>query len=223
LPESPLQVPTEPGYIGATPKLIQVPTEPGYIGATPKIVNTSVPLRKQGWSGDNPVGPRDTSGRRSADGREVGDPQRRLPPQPATRTRRASGSEIYENVNPSAAIRPAAVQAPHPIAKSILKKTADPSKIKKSVQYTPSTKKARPVVPKRPPTPDLEISIRPTSTLDIFDEIIAGQPTKKKGGQTIPDTLIQITEPTPHDQPKKSKKSIPTTDRVLREKKTTKK
>jgi hypothetical protein len=79
------------------------------------------------------------------------------------------------------------------------------------------------VVPKRPLTPDLEISIRPTSTLDIFDEIVAGQPTKKKGGQTIPDTLIQITEPTPHDQPKKSKKSIPPTDRVLREKKIIKK
>jgi hypothetical protein len=91
------------------------------------------------------------------------------------------------------------------------------------VRYTPSTKGARPVVPKRPPTPDLEISIRPTSTLDIFDEIVAGKPTKKKGGQTIPDTLIQITEPTPHDHPKKSKTSIPPTDRVLREKKTIKK
>jgi hypothetical protein len=107
---------------------------------------------------------------------------------------------------------------PPDTGKSILKRsTKDDPKAKKSVQYTPSTKGPKPTVHKRPPTPDLEVTIRPTSTLDIVDEILAGQPSRRVDGQTIPDTLIQINEPTPVDRTKKAKRQVEPSDRVLRE------
>lgn len=79
----------------------------------------------------------------------------------------------------------------------------------------PSVTTARQGV-KRPPTPDLEIKIRPTKTLDILDEVLAGQPTRRVAGQLVPDTLIQIQEPAPTDKAKKAKKPVEPSDRVLR-------
>jgi hypothetical protein len=114
--------------------------------------------------------------------------------------------------------RPDNRSRPPDTSKSILKQaTKDDPKVKKSVHYTPSTKGPKPTVQKRPPTPDLEVTIRPTSTLDIVDEILAGQPSRRVDGQTIPDTLIQINEPTPVDKTKKARRQVEPSDRVLRD------
>lgn len=143
---------------------------------------------------------------------------------------------MYENVNPFSALRrsldeggaggaqPTTITQPEQsdlstpgtAPKSILKKSTT-VKGKKSVQYTPSTKRGRAVAPKRPPTPDLEVTIRPTSALDIVDEILAGQPSRRIGERTIPDTLLQINEPAAHAGAKKLKKQPEPSDRVLRD------
>ena len=199
-----------------------------------RIIRTDLPLGQQGWtsnsssassgsisptgtdpSGDfrtDPTAPEETSSSEKGD-----------PPRPAARgSRKLHPDPAYENLEfatgagytGGAKPKKAVVQQP----KSILK-TPDTGTKKKTVQYTPSTKRGRSVSTKRPPTPDLEVSIRPTSTWDIVDEVLAGQPTKTKAGKTVPDTLIQISEPTPHDQAKKPKKVLTRSDRILRSKK----
>lgn len=105
-----------------------------------------------------------------------------------------------------------------PQTRSILKKSGSPH-TGKQVKYSPSTKGSRPENLKRPPTPDFEVTIRPTSALDIFDEVLAGQPSKRKDGRTIPDTLIQINEPIPPASGKRPKKVVEPSDRTLRSKK----
>ena len=227
------------GVVPGVPTTVPVPPVPvpeerdSVVGPdSPRIVRTDVPLGKQGWashSSSRPV-PDQEPGSPVPDVRadpsapeETSSPEKAHSPRAATRgARKTSADPVYENLEFSArpghsrGARPkeAVVQQP----KSILKKS-EASTTKKSVQYTPSTKRGRPVSTKRPPTPDLEVSIRPTSNWDIVDEVLAGQPTKTVAGRTIPDTLIQISEPTPHDQAKKSKKTIIPSDRTLRSKK----
>ena len=204
---------------------VLVSTESGIPDDQPRVINPNVPLWKQGWAGDSSFAAGATPKRRSTDEKDLAGARPAVPPQPATRSSRTSGSDlpIYENLNPFEALKSGAQskvspEQPEEKFKTILKKTSDPTKVKKSVKYSPSTKGSRPAVAKRPPTPDLEISIRPTSALDIFDEIVAGQPSQRIGGQTIPDTLIQISEPAAHDPAKRSKKNVPPTDRILRPK-----
>lgn len=157
-------------------------------------------------------------------------------------------SQIYENLNPFTALRPGAAagnqergsggarpritprspqqatsppQPAHsdqPSPKSILKKPNSPHP-GKQVKYSPSTKGARPDNPRRAHTPDIDVSIRPTSALDILDEVLAGQPSKRKDGRTIPDTLIQVESATPPAGSKRQKKVVEPSDRILRSKK----
>lgn len=196
----------------------------------PVLISPNRPLWKQGWSGDASLAGATPKIRRSTAADSSSESTSASPPIPAHRRRASSEQAIYENINPFAALRgdldqggaafggPTVVNDPQPsVPRPILKKTAETSKVKKSVQYTPSTKGPRPVVHKRPPTPDLEVTIRPTSTLDIVDEILAGQPSKRVDGRTIPDTLIQINEPTPFDKAKKAKRQPEPSDRVLRD------
>jgi hypothetical protein len=167
-------------------------------------------------------------------------------PDPPSSSSKHGAVPIYENINPS---DPGAPRVPIPRTRSAQQhprgatarpepesrsSTVSPPLVStprsilkphtpgapKKVKYSPSTKREAPVKPvKRPPTPDFEVAIRPTSALDILDEVLAGQPSRRVGGRTIPDTLITVSEPTPHDKAKKVKKTIPPTDRTLRSKK----
>ena len=208
------------GPVPETPVLVHPKPEPRTSTSGPKTVSTRVPLSQQGWTRSGTDDDGGTSGATATAGTS------------ATATARSttrSESAIYENINPFGLLkdpgdRPDTVQVKvepgqQPSPRSILKKDVTKEVTKKKVQYSASTKGTRPPVPKRPPTPDFEIKIRPTSTLDLVDEILAGQPSKRVDGQTVPDTLIQIHEPTPHEQAKKSKRQVPPTDRVLRDKK----
>jgi hypothetical protein len=234
-----------PGVPSTLPKAhVLVSEESGAAGGQPDakekpvLVSTSRPLWKQGWSGDASLGatPKERRGQEQLSPRDAGAEQ----PVPASRRRSTPDQSIYENLNPFAALRgdldqggglaghQTPVEVEHPEeqstagpptypTKKILKTGPTTAKVKKTVQYTPSTKGPRPSIPKRPPTPDFEVTIRPTSTLDILDEILAGQPSRRVDGRTIPDTLIQINEPTPVDKAKKAKRQVEPSDRVLRD------
>jgi len=118
----------------------------------------------------------------------------------------ASGFECPTQTQ-SAPVSPSKVKTP----KSILKQSAP--KAPKKVKYSPSTKRDPPVSGV-PEAPDFNVSVRPTSTLDILDEIVAGQPSKRKDGQLIPDTLLKV-EPVQPEK-KKKKTEVPPTDRITR-------
>ena len=196
------------------------PTHPGSSELTCHLASRVGPATPPPPTGTDPSGDfrTDPTAPEETSSSEKGDP-----PRPAARgSRKLHPDPAYENLEfatgagytGGAKPKKAVVQQP----KSILR-TPDTGTKKKTVQYTPSTKRGRSVSTKRPPTPDLEVSIRPTSTWDIVDEVLAGQPTKTKAGKTVPDTLIQISEPTPHDQAKKPKKVLTRSDRILRSKK----
>jgi hypothetical protein len=219
-------VPGLPDPLSSPP--ISIHTQSGQ----PKLVSTDIPLRRQGWIGDSSSGsvfePRSPVREFESDPSappEAGPSKEGQSPTPSPRSRQpVKPSADYENVQPGSVAQGGARPKVTPdLPKPILKKTNTAAGHQKKVQYSPSTKRGRPISTKRPPTPDIEVSIRPTSNWDILDEVLAGQPTRIVDGRTIPDTLIQISEPTPHDQAKKAKKTVARSDRILRSTKNTSK